>query len=207
MLSFIIVVYTQLNIECFGKIQKTSYESPSLLQLTTQIVSERYCAADPDLAILRLSLRLIYTNIGQQSLILYKTSNKIVRLMVSRSKNEALMKQYEDSAHILYVDSIKLQTYTRSALDKIFVIIKSGESYEIEGEVTIGVRRDNSNKPVVAGEHVLQVVIPTWPGTPYQAKRLSNRWNKKGNLWVDTITSEPMVFEVKKEPLIENCLP
>ncbi|MGH9845584.1 MAG: hypothetical protein ACREEM_43295, partial [Blastocatellia bacterium] len=70
------------------------------------------------------------------------------------------------------------------------------------------VSRDDSTQisgSVKAGEHVLQVEIPTWPGSDDLAVRLRQRWSQSGYLWYVPVISEPMLFRISGQRKLEAC--
>src|SRR5437868_101553 len=79
-------------------------KTPTRLRLTTRMIEQKYCDSDYlDMAMLRLSLRLMYTNVGEQPLILSKQSGLIHYLLVSRNEEEARDKHYEQNVHVGWV--------------------------------------------------------------------------------------------------------
>src|SRR5712692_6172782 len=68
------------------------------LQLTTSVVEQAYCSDGH----VRMLLKLKYTNIGSESILLKKGSIAISRLMVSRSEKAATRRDYEKVAHFFY---------------------------------------------------------------------------------------------------------
>ena len=185
---------------------KTEADSNSSnLKLTTKIIEQKYCGSGySDMAMLKLSLQLTYTNVGQQPLILYKGSNLIYYVLVGSNEQNLRNKQYEMNMHVGWITSgIKLNEGSRPS--KEFIVLNPNESYQTGGDVSIPIDIDETTQFLKSGEHVLQVVTETWPSDEAQFDKLKKKWNDTGFLWGKNITSEPMVFSVEKRPHIVEC--
>lgn len=150
------------------------------LKLTTKIIEQKYCDSDhSDMAMLRVSLQLTYTNIGRRPLILHKGSNLIYYALVSSSEQNLRNKQYEANIHIGWVTSeTKLNEGPRPG--KEFTVLNPTETYQTEGNVSITIDLDGTIQFLKSGRHVLQVITETWPADEAKLDKLRSRWNNTG---------------------------
>ena len=171
------------------------------LRLTTGIVGQRYLKNDDGSLTLHLQLRLRYTNVGYQPLILYKGSKLIHRHTTSRSAADAEAGRFT-SDYALSISSAGGAELDESSLDRLFVILQPGESYERDAlnVVALQVTPDAPETPGAAltpGEYVLQVTTSTWPDSEELARELGGRWQGAGLLWHDPAVSAPVPFRVE----------
>lgn len=182
----------------------------SRLRLTTSLVSSQYCKEPgSDTSInLRLKLRLQYTNLGQQPLILYKYDNSISRTMVSRDPADAFNQRYLWDMSLTTVTGGKDVTIESAAPSTSFSVLAPGQFYETETETTVFVRRKingGESDGLAPGQYLLQVIVSTWPESGDLAKRLSERWQANGLLWSKPLKSEPMAFKIHAKRKEVNC--
>jgi hypothetical protein len=170
------------------------------LRLTTNIVGQKYCSS----TLLRLSLRLTFTNAGEEPIILYKDSSLISRYMVSKNFETAAAKKYELSVAPMY-GLLKLGLHPEPpADDSLFITLKAGETYEVGNVLSIPLVEggEGSLRP---GNHVLQIKVWTWYHPPASASKVRELWRDKGYLWSDAAISLPMLFTVAKDRAVADC--
>lgn len=176
------------------------------LQLSTSIIGQQYCKGDDELDVLQIQLRLRYTNLSQQPLILYKGSTLIYRQMISRNVEAALAADYElASSNLVYEEGAAKIGGAQPG--KLFVILQPSGSFETTTLVAIPATHGavKISGAVVTGEHVLQVRVSTWPESESLAGKLRARWRKRGYLWTDAVVSSPMTFTVEKNRPTVTC--
>lgn len=186
--------------------QTEADSNSSNLKLTTKIIEQKYCdsAGYSDMAMLRLSLQLTYTNTGQRPLILYKGSNLIYYVLVGFNDQNLKNKQYELVMHVDWITS-EVKLTEEATPGKNFIVLNSGESYQTEGSANIPIDLDGTTQFLKSGDHDLQVVTETWPSDEAQFDKLQKKWNSIGSLWDKNIRSEPMPFSLEKKPKIIQC--
>lgn len=171
----------------------TQRENTDTLQLTTSILSERYCSPNT----LELTLELTFTNNGSRALILDKNSSIIGSYMVSRDSDASIKKKYE-----LKVSPMKnlLTSGLRPGPpeESRFVVLKPSQTHVLQKIIYLNLweNRDKTQSSLTPGSHVLQLSVWTWYYPPTMAEEYRERWNDKGVLWSDIITSKPMPFVV-----------
>lgn len=173
------------------------------LQLTTSVIDRQFSKnVDGSLA-LSLKLQLRYTNVGNQPLILYKGSKLIHRHTTSRSVRDAEAKRFL-SDHSLSIYSQGGAEINELSLDRLFVILQPGDSYERDALnfVVLQVEPNATEATGAAlspGEYMLQVTTSTWPDSEKLAKELRHQWQQSGLLWYDPVVSVPMLFKVEQD--------
>lgn len=180
-----------------------------LLQLELKVNNTTYCRGDSELDGLRLDVLLTYTNVGKQQLILYKGSNLVSRIMVSRNIADLEAKRFElDSSITTIRTKVPFDDFKESVPSKYFVILPPGASYEVQG--VIGVFAVRGDARVIAGaipsgQHVVQIEVPTWPGSNEDAEEFHHQWERTGSLWYRPVISLPLFFAVEKQRRVADC--
>lgn len=178
------------------------------LQLVTEIIKQTYCdGPDPELLTLRLLLRLTFTNVGDQRIVLERGSNQVPLVRISKTPEDAIADRVEKTFHnfIITPNERPAKSPNRPTLNR-FVFLGSGDSYKSVADVDIPVPR---LKPLTAsvdpGSHYLQIAVWTWSEPQEKAKRMRRKWRRDGFLWSETILSKPMLFTVVQRPEPEDC--
>lgn len=201
-----LTVYGQKSSKRFDKNRQDGTLIPkSALQLTTSIINQRYCAGNQ----LMLTLKLQYTNVGNQPLILFKFAKVIYQSMVSRSVRDSEAKRYEQDASISAYSSMDYISVDTPSPGPLFVILKPTESFEDEDIVNVFINDGKSifnRKFLRPGDYVLEVRTSTWGSSPEQAERLRARWKQYGDFWSWDIKSLPMPFKIDEERKVVNCV-
>src|SRR5215210_1703669 len=117
---------------------------PPPLQLRTTIINHKYCKADEELDVLQMDLRLKFTNTSNQNITLYRYSNRVSRVMVSQSLEDAAANRFEINASFTLVTAPANEHFTTSAFNKLFVILRPGTSYEAKTRVGVFLVRGNA---------------------------------------------------------------
>ena len=173
------------------------------LVLTTSVVKQAYCSNGD----LRMSLRLRYTNNGEEAVILRRYGFDVLRYTVSRSQELAEKHQYEQEMDA-FLDTFEqpFPTRGREPSPDRFVILKPTEHYEIDTTsdeyLFIHLPKNRTLNP---GNHFLQILLITWDEPISLARELEVAWRPFGVLWWRGITSEPMLFKIEKPSSIINC--
>jgi hypothetical protein len=69
----------------------------------------------------------------------------------------------------------------------------------------IPVALEPGNQFLKSGNHVMQVVVETWPTDESQFARLGKKWERSGYLWGANVRSEPMALIVEGQPKLVEC--
>ena len=186
----------------------TNKSQPPRLQLRTTIIDHKYCKADEELDVLQMDLRLKFTNTSNQDIVLYRYSDRVSRVMVGQSQEDVAANRFEINASFTLVTAPAKEHFTTQAFNKLFVVLRPGTSYETKTRVGVFLVRGKEKSitgTVGAGEHVLLIEVPTWPGLDGGAKELPKAWRRRGVLFSEPIISEPMSFKVERDRKIVSC--
>jgi hypothetical protein len=177
------------------------------LVLTVEIMTQQYCTINSDLSSLRMRLKLRYTNVGKQKVILYKGHDLFYQTRI-RSLSTGAVEPYEVTfLNSRYFDE-EPEPIDRPSPGKVFVILAPGATYEREVLSDVGVaarvaRRGNS--VIADGEHTLQLTVSTWYKSKALAQKLGQQWERKGLLWFEPVTSMPLRFTVLRSNTLAPC--
>ena len=201
---FLILIWSGLSLQA----RPTAQHDPPLVHLELGIIQQEYCPGDAELDRIRLKLRLRFTNSGSDNVILYKGSNVVIRIMVSRDVDSAQSHVYEvdGSLTTLYAGDPKINVTTLP--NKLFVILRPTEFFETTRELSVFVVRDDVRRitgAILSGDHVLQIQVLTWPDSVKPAEKLRADWQDKGLLWYDALVSAPVKLHVPKTRTIKQC--
>lgn len=174
------------------------------LRLGLSIVERGYCSNDQ----LCLTLRLTFTNVGDQPIILDKNSSVIGRHMVSRSLKAAAAKKYVENVSP-FLDAMSVLRINASPDASLFVTLALGESLSVEKKLDLFVYDGNKENEDLLhpGDYYLEVVVLTWYYPQTLKAEARKEWKQKGYLWTDPIKSGPLSFNVEKHrPFIATLL-
>lgn len=165
------------------------------LELTAEIISQNYCAASSDSVTLELNLKLRYTNVGNQKLILYKGHDLFYQTRIRSAAGG--VPPYE----VLFLNSRyfdeEFEAIDQALPGKVFVSLSPGAVYERKLAVGIAVVQEGvgrGNSAISAGDHTLQLIVSTWYKSRKVAEKLRQQWEQKGLLWFDPVVSPPIHF-------------
>ena len=173
------------------------------LQLSTTMLKQEYCDRDH----IRLKLRLRFTNVGSETLVVYRHSLAISRQMISRNYNDALEHRYLKEIEPFVDPILPPPADAATPDDGLFVTLKPGETHEVDNDVHV-LAFDSSRKSadlLRPGHYFLQITVPTWWFSRESADRLRDRWRDRGFLWTQDLTSVPSPINVEKSPKVINC--
>ena len=201
------LILSHLVMSAWGSPMVTHASGAARLTLTTTVIREVSCSNRA----LTLHLRLTFTNVGSETIILDKRSSVIARDMVSGSLDAAAKKRYEDIGR--YEDSGPTVDETEStyADPGNFILLRPGESFETESDwsrtyftVIDGLPQARGALPY--GTHFLQVEVGTWlHGSDAVAAKVKKAFQGKGVLWTTPLVSSPMPFSIEKDRPISKC--
>ena len=167
------------------------------LQLTTSVVSQRYCTDGSLLFMLRFTFR----NGGGESIILDKRSSIVPYYTVSRTAELAAAGKHKIEAHVLYGIGGELMTLQPIPDESQFITLRVGDSHAGEH----GFRIPLEPKELKPGNYVLRVSVLTWHYAMASNIEWREKWHAKGYLWTNSITSQPMRFTIDKHPEFVQC--
>ncbi len=176
------------------------------LELTAEIISRNYCATNSDAITLEMNLRLRYTNVGNQELILYRGHDLFYQ---TRIRSAAVGAQPDE---VLFLNSRyfdeEFESIDQALPGKVFVRLPPGAAYErmlLVGIAVVSEGVERGNSTIKAGDHTLQLIVSTWYKSRFLAQQLRQRWERKGLLWFDPVVSAPIHFLAERPPSPAPC--
>ena len=148
------------------------------LQLTVKIVSQSYCAVTSDSSALEMKLRLRYTNVGNQKLILYKGHDLFFQTKIRSALGNAAGPYEVWFVNSRYFDE-ELEPIDQALPGKVFLALPPGAVYQREMMISIGVvseKVERGNSTIREGDHTLQLTVSTWYKTRALAQKLREQW-------------------------------
>jgi hypothetical protein len=172
------------------------------LRLETSIIEKQYCTDGR----LHLTLRLGYINVGGEPVILDKRSSVIPYYRVSRGPKATKGARPEIEGRLLILIDESHMNLERDLDESHFVILKPGETYGLNGELTLPLYDSRRGKDSIRpGNHVLEVGVLTWYYPKASNVEWRRRWRQKGYLRSDSVLSSPMPFSVDRQSPVSDC--
>lgn len=184
-----------------------AYQSQKPLQLTAEVIEQQYCSIKPDKITLQLKLRVRYSNLGAERLIIYQGHDLFYQIKV-RSDAAGGAQPYEVLLLNMHYFDEEFERIDASAPGKVFEKLSPKEVFERELITGLGVTdhdKDRSSTAVKPGRHTVHVVVSTWYQTPQLALKLKEQWQRKGVLWTQPLTSVPVSLVIEKPAAAPPC--
>ena len=184
-----------------------AYQSQKPLQLTAEVIEQRYCSIKPDKITLQLKLRVRYSNLGTERLIIYQGHDLFYQIKV-RSDAPGGAQPYEVLLLNMHYFDEEFERIDASSPGKVFEKLSPKEVFERELITGLGVTdhdKDRSSTAVKPGRHTLHVIVSTWYQTPQLAVKLREQWQRKGVLWTQPLTSVPVSLVIEKPAVAPPC--
>jgi hypothetical protein len=202
LLRFAVIVLSQivLTVTLFG-------QAPRPLQLTAEVIEQRYCSIKPDKITLQLKLRVRYSNLGTERLIIYQGHDLFYQIKV-RSDVASGTQPYEVLLLNMHYFDEEFERIDASSPGKVFEKLAPKEVFERELITGLGVTdhdKDRSSTAVKPGRHTVHVIVSTWYQTPQLAVKLREQWQRKGVLWTQPLTSVPVSVVIEKPAAAPPC--
>jgi hypothetical protein len=172
------------------------------LQLTVSVVQQESCEDGN----VRIWLRARYTNAGSEPIILNRFSTSISEYTISKNEQAAAKGDHEKDVLRSILVTTPNPTHGRTPPEDSFIILKSGESYDIDAQL-IGfllIRKSEVGR-FTKRNHVLQVHMLTWDEPISLARELSAVWHDYGVLWWEEIKSSPTPFKIEQSSSTVKC--
>ena len=182
-------------------------QTPRPLQLTTEVIEQKYCSISPDKITLQLKLRVRYSNLGAERLIIYQGHDLFYQIKV---RNEAAggAQPYEVLLLNMHYFDEEFERIDASSPGKVFEKLAPREVFQRELITGLGVTdqdKDRSSTTVTPGRHTVHVIVSTWYQTPQLAQKLREQWQRKGVLWTQPLTSAPVSLVIEKPAAAPPC--
>lgn len=176
------------------------------LTLASEIVEQRYCEGAGGVDFLHLKIRLRFTNVGNQKLILYKGNNLFFSVWVKpEQETVARFEMKTTASRFLQMTPEAVDTRTPN---RDFVFLSPQESFETSIAVSLPIAREEARRSrgsINNGAHLLQITASTWYESRKLGEQLRERWQRKGLLWLDPLGAMPIRFSSEKPDTVERC--
>lgn len=183
-----------------------SGQSQKQLELTINIVEQSYCSIDQKTS-LQLRLKLRYTNLGPQRLIVYNGHDFFFQTKIRPENSAATPASGVLLLNMRYFDE-ELEKIDARSPSRVFVKLAPGASFERELMTGVGVAENSaspSENTVSPGTHILQLIVSTWYQSPKLADKLRQQWQREGLLWSQPLYSVPLKLTIEKPRTISPC--
>jgi hypothetical protein len=202
LLSFAVIVLSQIVLPL-----TLAAQSPKPLQLTAEVIEQRYCSINPDKITLQLKLRVRYINLGADRLIIYQGHDLFYQIKV---RNDAALgaQPYEVLLLNMHYFDEEFERIDASSPGRVFEKLAPKEFFERQLTTGLGVTdddKDRSSTTVKPGRHTLHVIVSTWYQSPQLAQKLREQWQRKGLLWTQPLSSVPVSLVIEKPAAAPPC--
>jgi len=206
-------------LSCAESMRKNS----SMLNLTGEIVDVKSISDNPRGVSFRIHYRFKFMNISDQRILLFKEGIWHEYTIVSTTEEESLSwKPVKMTSHGPSLDDSQEWISLRKRLDKnippdeLLLVLEPGQDWYFECEEVLLFSRDS--RYLTQGEKswdfisqyeqlFLRSRMIVWPfniepkrdrDNPKFGKKLRNRWQKFGTLWLEDITSAPIPIRLPR---------
>ena len=183
-----------------------SAQTQSQLLLTAEVLERNYCSKSATIS-LQLKVRLRYTNLSSQRLILYKGHDLFFQTKIRSETVEGVQPYVVHLINMHYFDE-EFERIDAGAPGKVFVTLSPRGTFERELIAGIGVTDhsgERSSTTVRPGRHTLHFIVSTWYQSPKLAEKLRQQWQRKGLLWSRPVLSQPLKVEINKPASASPC--
>ena len=184
-----------------------AYQSQKPLQLSAEVIEQRYCSIKPDKLTLQWKLRVRYSNLGGDRLIIYQGHDLFYQIKV-RSDAAGGAQPYEVLLLNMHYFDEEFERIDANSPGNVFEKLAPKEVFERELITGLGVTdhdKDRSSTAVKPGPHTVHVIVSTWYQTPQLAVKLREQWQRKGVLWTQPLTSAPISLVIEKPATAPPC--
>jgi hypothetical protein len=187
-----------------------SFSSPDQGRLiaTAEITSQKYCPAGDERFKVVLTSRLKFENHTSRALILDKQVGKSPdERIIAKNKESLALRDYEDDPIFDSFGSEDPPHFKPSIhlLRSNFVILEPGEAFDSGATIELFVwyTHEPGRKGMIDyGSHALQMGFVGWRYSA-AASKFSDAWRKFGELVTEEIYTEPIDFQIPRNPKIE----
>lgn len=181
-------------------------------EIRLEVVIEQldFCEGDQEVYTTHLKLKLRYTNLGAQKIILYRPRKPIgITKAYVASDNLALEEKRYQS--VLEYDTFGLPKTAPSSKQpdaENFILLDAGNSFEIPATLAVPVRFDFHLQipgTVSSGDHVISVEVADWPFSEEAGRSLGRAWANLGDLLYEPLISLPVYIRIPDKVQVRDC--
>ena len=186
--------------------QSAYAQTQKQLELTTEIIEQSYCAIGQKTS-LQVRLRLRYTNVSSQRLIVYNGHDLFFQTKIRSEQATGAPLSEVLLLNMRYFDEEFERIDARSP-GRVFVRLAPGGAFERELITGVGVADNSaalSDTTVRPGPYILQLIVSTWYQSPKLADKLRQQWQREGLLWSQPLYSVPLKLMIDKPSATSPC--
>jgi hypothetical protein len=176
------------------------------VRLQGYVISVKYCEGDGEVSISQHRVRLRFTNVSRQPLILYR-AYAVKNVVIGKSVTGGAIAEVETQFSLTGFTSVPTGVTRYTWPNPAFVLLQHGHFFSSEDIIPIPIRlRENNSAGLTAGEHFMQFrASPLSEDPPEVTQQLRERWRRRGLLRTGSVLSSPIRFTVAKVPGFEKC--
>ena len=186
--------------------QSAYTQTQKQLELTSEIIEQSYCSIDQKTS-LQLRLKLRYTNVSSQRLIVYNGHDLFFQTKIRSAQAAGAPLAEVLLLNMRYFDE-EFERIDARTPGRVFVKLAPGASFERELMTGVGVT-DNpapaSDTTVKPGPQILQLIVSTWYQSTKLADKLRQQWQREGLLWSQPLYSVPLKLMIDKPSTTSPC--
>jgi hypothetical protein len=182
------------------------------LSVSVEVVKQSYCHVDLDSFSVKMDVKLRFTNVAGQPVILARQTRtpRIIRVSKSVEAARKGILEYEPNIDEFTREAPTVPKFGDVPDSRRFIVLKPGESYEVTVPSGVfGTMRPTSGRGLLArGTYLLQLGVSTWPypSTPEEVRKLQARWRGVGHLASGVVYSDFVPFTIPDKFNNPRCL-
>jgi hypothetical protein len=176
---------------------------------TAEVISQKYCSLNNERFKVEITLRLRFENHTDKVLILDKQFGRFAsRRIIAKNRESLASRDYEDDPIFdSFADNDPPDFHPSiHLLRSNFVLLAPGQSFERVSTVEVFtwyVNTPGRKNTINYGDHLLQIGFVGWTYAA-KASQFEEAWRKFGQLITEEIYTEPVVFQIPRNPQIEK---
>lgn len=186
--------------------QRGAAQEQKPLTLAAEITGQRYCEGAGGVDFLHLEIRLRFMNVSNQKLILYKGNNLFFAVWLKPEQDATARFEMKTTAS-RYLQMMPEAVDTKTP-NRDFVFLSPQESFETIINVSLPIAREEARRSrgsISNGAHLLQISASTWYESRRLGEQLRERWQRRGLLWLDPVSSMPIRLNSQRPDSAMRC--
>lgn len=180
------------------------------LSVQIESVQSRTCRDGLGNALLELSFRLRFRNIGDDPIVLSRGAKGILEVLVSETAERLDQRRADFRMYLTRVEGDAPQPLGTGFRDDLFFTLPPHGSRDETSSVRIPSGSGNGNltaPKLKEGQHYIRLVLRGWPNTTTRPDQVRQEWGRYGLVWSEDILTDAAPFEVSPQPAVAPCSP
>jgi hypothetical protein len=190
------------------QINSPEAKGQSVLAVGAMIGDQKYCVGDAEIGFIKLALKISFTNISRDVVILNRGSGTVSRVLVARSIAEMRARQFEADMSISSMVGHYPDEPRRSLAD-LTVRLRPGESHSVTTQTRIPYLISGTEPHILGirrGEtYFVSFVISTWPEESLTPESAEKAFAGIGRVWSSNVQSNPISLDLPQKPIPSSC--